>query len=140
MKTWVVQQFPAAEVSPDGTAIFLDIEMAGGQSRRLEIPYGQIEWLLDALLRLSQVAYDRSVANGRIQRIEHDHPGIMIADGSRVLPAPADGRMVVQLTGRRDANAPRGSGSFVIDEHGARDLSVRLAEVAEQLRQAKKPS
>jgi hypothetical protein len=140
MSTFVVKAFPAGKVSDDGTVVAVTVETTDGQSHRLEVPFDRVEWLHQALLKLSMAAYRRQVRTGRLVRGPGAVDAPIVAEMVRVLPDTAHKHALIQVTGRQSPNRPLGLGSMIVDEGGARNLGRRLLEVADQLKQTSRPS
>ena len=67
--TEVIRRFVRGTVSDDGSSISIYVDFEGGDKRVIEIPYGQVDWLVQSLLFLTTCAYDRQVAAGQKQPI-----------------------------------------------------------------------
>lgn len=140
-QTIVVKLFPNGKVHEDGNAVSIDVLSEDGSKYVLTMPFSQLDWLQQALLSLSRGAYERQVASGRLPGTTNVvEAQSMIVESLRAMVNPATKKILVQMSGRTDPNEPPGMGSFVLDEEGARHLSMRLSECAEQLRQTSKPS
>ena len=139
MVTWKVKEFPDGSVADDGMSVSVRVVLINGREHFLEMPFSQLDWLTQALLSLGDGAYERQKQTGRMAASKPINPA-MIVEGFRVLPNPAEQHALVQMTGRKEANAPRGMGSFVLASEQIQSLSERLAEVADELRQRSRPS
>ncbi len=139
MATWKVKEFPDGGVAEDGMSVSVRVVLTDGHEHFLEMPFSQLDWLTQALLSFGDAAYERQIQTGRMAAPNPISPA-MLVDGFRVLPNPAEQHALVQLTGRKEANAPRGIGSFVLAPEQIQNLSERLAEVADELRQRSRPS
>jgi len=133
MAIWNVASFPHGEVSTDGLQVSVDATLNNGQGHVLRMPYRQLDWLIQALLYLANVAYERQVANGRLAAPDPAGPAITV-ESYRVLPNPDEQRALVQLTGRPSPGAAVGMGSFIIAVEHMPRLAEQLMAVADELR------
>ena len=139
MAEWEVHEFPNGEVADDGLSVTVWARLASGEEHTLKMPYEQLDWLIQALLRLANGAYERQIQTGRLASPGDVTDPAMSVAGFRVLPHSKGEHALVQLTGRATASGPLGMGSFSLGTQQARDFGARLLEVADELAQRSRP-
>lgn len=141
MTTWNVKSFPTGTVSADGMEITIEVDLGAGRKGKLNLPFSQLDWLQQALLSLSQGAYDRQVATGRLAPSANAVEGQSAkAEALRVMADTQKKEILVQMNVRVDPSAPQGMASFLIESDLATHLATRLRECVEQIVQAAHPS
>ena len=139
MATWRVQEFPDGKVAQDGSSVSVRVRLENGEEHTLEVPYQQLDWVNQALLRLANAAFDRQVQLGQLAPPPSLTDPAMTVEGFRVMAQSKGEHALVQLTGRASANSPLGMGSFVLAAQQVRGLGARLVEVAAELEQRGRP-
>jgi hypothetical protein len=135
-----IAQILGGDCSEDGARITLRVETASGMRRDLDVSYFDLDGIVHLLLALAGDAYDRAIASGRVPEV----PALMneptVAESVRLLADHRAQEGILQLIGRRDANAPLGAIAFRLTLDQCEFLSARCQEVANELRQRQKLS
>lgn len=134
-----VKEIPNGSVSDDGMEVSVNVILEDGKNHVLVLPFAQFDWFSQALMKLAEGAFTRQVQSGRLSAA-NPVDAAMTVQGFRVLARAKQQDALVQLTGRKDANGPSGILSFSIGAAHIEQLSGRLHEVADQLRQQGKPN
>ncbi len=74
---WKVKSMEGGNVADDGSTVDLHVRTESGKSHVLVLRYEHFNWLLQALLEMSNALYDRQVKHGRI-------PGGTVADAAMI--------------------------------------------------------
>jgi hypothetical protein len=119
--------------------VSVNVVLKDGKQHVPQMPFDQLDWLVQALLKLANGAYDRQIQAGKLSPANPIDPA-MTVDAFRVLPDSRTRQALVQLTGRAEPKAPLGMGSFVLAAEQVQGLGERLLEVADQLRQSSRLS
>jgi hypothetical protein len=141
MPTFTVESFPNGEVSDDGTYVIVETRLTNGNMIDLKIPYTQFDWLQQAMLRLAAGAYERQIANGKIQPVlSVASDSAMTVETFSVRTETDTNRIRIQTGGRADPSEPMGMGSMIASEQAARDMGNALIEAADLLKSKKAPN
>ena len=135
MARWKVRSMKGGDVADDGSTVELHVYTETRKSHVLILRYEHFNWLIQALLQMSNALYDRQVAHGQL-------PGGIVADAAMIaegFTVPVNHKekfAVLQVVGRQNPNAPIGLGSIRINNPSMlRSLGSRLLEVADELEQ-----
>lgn len=135
-----VKLVPSCWVEEDGKSVVVEIELANGKTFGLRIPYDQLDFTVQALLRSALGAYQRQVELGSLpfDRNFVDNP--MTVESVRVMRANDGSHLLIQAAGRTVPTEPLGMGSFRIAEPQARDLARLILESTDLMVQSRRRS
>lgn len=103
--------------------------------RDLDVSYFDLDGIVHLLLALADDAYDRAIASGRVPEVPALVNEPTVAESVQLLADHRAQEGILQLIGRRDANAPLGAIAFRLTLDQCEFLSARCQEVANELRQ-----
>lgn len=140
MARWIARELRGGEIAPDGSGATLIITTEKGKVHHLTCSASQLQWLLQALLEMSNALHDRQVSRGVAPAAIVADPAL-IADGFSVPVNHRDGHAILQIVGRPTANGPTVLGSVRLDgPEMLRSLAARLLDAAQELERSRHPS
>ncbi len=136
----VAARLKGGDIAGDGSTLDIVVGTSDGEEHTLTLPFDQAVWLSQALLSLTNELHERQTAHGSALRTPH-LDAAMIAEGVQINLNETASAALIQIVGRRDPQAPLGSGSFRIDgAERLRAFATKCLEVADKMTPSSLPS